>query len=86
MLIRNFRVVLYSGVLSLGVLVGAFLDQLTLSQPGGQIIRPPPKKNYYWHLWIFDFPMALVSVKQDALKNSMSLLLPFFIDILVIVC
>ena len=43
MLIRNFRVVLYSGVLSLGVLVGAFLDQLTLSQPGGQII-PPQKK------------------------------------------
>ena len=74
---------LYSGVSSLGVLGGALADQLTLSQPDGADYAPHITTGTF----VFsDFPTALVLVKQDALKNSMSLLLLFFIDILVIVC
>ena len=75
---------LYSGVSSLGVLGVPLADQLTLSQPGGADYSPP---QYNWNLWIFRLSYALVLVKQDALKNSMSLLLcTIFIDTLVIVC
>jgi hypothetical protein len=58
-------------------------DQLTLSQPGGADYAPHITTGT---LGFSDLPTALILVKQDALKNSMSLLLLFFIDILVIVC